>query len=114
MPIIFSPISTILAIAPDIPSGCHHGFYGYGSGECCTESNQCGVGEGDCDEDIDCFGDLKCGNDNCDPYLGFSDSHDCCFNPNISKKMRLESTFLVKDGRGSSSINLEISVVALA
>ena len=93
MSVIFSPISTILAIGPDIQSGCHHGFYGYGLGECCTESNQCGMGEGDCDEDIDCFGDLKCGNDNCDPYLGLSDTHDCCFNPNTGKKMRKECSW---------------------
>ena len=31
----------------------------------CTSSNQCGVGEGDCDVDNDCLGDLLCGQSNC-------------------------------------------------
>ena len=27
---------------------------------CCTSSNPCGEGEGDCDSDKDCMGNLKC------------------------------------------------------
>ena len=37
---------------------------------CCTSSNQCGVGEGDCDVDNDCLGDLLCGSDNCRTAFG--------------------------------------------
>ena len=52
--------------------------------DCCTSSNQCGEGEGDCDSDEDCMGNLKCGegsghNDNCDNTLGFSGDSDCCY-----------------------------------
>ena len=34
-------------------------------GTCCTSSNKCNVGEGDCDHDSDCVGDLICGANNC-------------------------------------------------
>ena len=57
-------------------------WYGDGGGSCCVPSNQCGENEGDCDEDIDCFGNLKCGTNNCDPRLGFGKSTDCCYDPN--------------------------------
>ena len=43
---------------------------------CCTSANPCSIGEGDCDSDDQCYGDLKCGLDNC---IGFGDSGaDCC------------------------------------
>ena len=32
---------------------------------CCTETHKCKDGEGDCDFDVDCEGDLKCGTKNC-------------------------------------------------
>ena len=42
---------------------------------CCTSSSQCGHGEGDCDYDSDCAGDLVCGTNNCaDGVSGL----DCC------------------------------------
>ena len=46
----------------------------------CTSTNQCEVGEGDCDSDIDCKGNLVCGEDNC---VGgtFESDDDCCDNP---------------------------------
>ena len=53
----------------------------------CTSSQQCGKGEGDCDTDADCAGNLKCGDgkngfdNNCDTSLGFPSSYDCCFDP---------------------------------
>ena len=31
---------------------------------CCSDTTPCGVGEGDCDRDSHCAGDLKCGQDN--------------------------------------------------
>ena len=43
--------------------------------ECCTSESPCGVGEGDCDFDNQCSGDLICGNDNC---AWSDDSADCC------------------------------------
>ena len=51
---------------------------------CCTSSNQCGEGEGDCDSDDDCKGNLKCGegsghDNNCDNTLGFPADYDCCY-----------------------------------
>ena len=43
---------------------------------CCTSANPCGINQGDCDSNADCYGDLKCGTDNC---IGFGDSGaDCC------------------------------------
>ena len=35
-------------------------------------------GEGDCDGDYDCIGNLKCGKDNCD--IGHW-QYDCCYKP---------------------------------
>ena len=65
-------------VVPENPSGCHNG---HGGGSCCKPSNQCGEKEGDCDEDMDCFGNLKCGTNNCDASLGFTKSTDCCYDP---------------------------------
>ena len=65
------------------PSNCADGS---GGPSCCTSSQQCGVGEGDCDSDADCAGNLKCGqgngyDDNCDTSLGFPSDYDCCYDP---------------------------------
>ena len=38
----------------------------------------CSAGAGDCDSDSDCFGDLRCGSNNCQGQ-GFDDSDDCCY-----------------------------------
>ena len=52
---------------------------------CCSTLNQCGAGEGDCDEDEDCAGSLKCGSNNCftddGPGALFSSAADCCYDP---------------------------------
>ena len=77
-------------------TGCQDGFNGNGGGNCCTSSNQCSEGEGDCDRDSDCFGDLKCGagngfDDNCDSSLGFPATHDCCYDPSKCKKIHLRN-----------------------
>ena len=42
---------------------------------CCSSSRQCGLGEGDCDDDEDCSGDLVCGTDNCAAGRA---TLDCC------------------------------------
>ena len=54
---------------------------GKGGPNCCTSSQKCGEGEGDCDSDVDCAGNLKCGDDNCDTSLGFGSQFDCCYVP---------------------------------
>ena len=49
---------------------------------CCSETNKCGEGLGDCDSDSQCEEGLKCGKDNCHDYGTFpSSSYDCCFKP---------------------------------
>ena len=50
----------------------------FNDGSCCTSDSPCGLGEGDCDSDSDCAGDLTCGNDNCDPTYGAESWLDCC------------------------------------
>ena len=40
-----------------------------------------GQGGGDCDWDVDCAGNLKCGYDNCNAFFGFTSSYDCCYDP---------------------------------
>ena len=50
---------------------------------CCTASRPCNVGGGDCDQDSDCAGNLKCGSDNCQtdfPLQGsnWATTADCC------------------------------------
>ena len=46
--------------------------------DCCTESSPCDEGQGDCDNDKECKGNLVCGKNNCDnlkfPWRGT----DCC------------------------------------
>jgi len=49
------------------------------SWSCCSTSNRCGVGQGDCDRDSDCQDGLICGNDNCRPFIpGVHPRADCC------------------------------------
>ena len=50
---------------------------------CCTSSNQCNVGGGDCDSDSECAGSLTCGSNNCrrdhsSSGSNWSGSADCC------------------------------------
>ena len=61
-----------------------------GGDSCCTDENPCGVGEGDCDRNSNCEGELKCGTDNCKKCLGedlgvdcskFQPTDDCCYKP---------------------------------
>jgi len=50
-------------------------------GGCCTKEKPCDVGEGDCDTNDQCRGQLVCGSNNC-PKDGFDwdSGDDCCFN----------------------------------
>ena len=43
---------------------------------CCSDASPCGIGEGDCDSDSECAGDLRCGDGNCPaPAASYI---DCC------------------------------------
>merc|ERR1712228_371551 len=44
---------------------------------CCTEDNQCGINEGDCDNDSHCLPGLVCGKNNC-VGSAFKSTDDCC------------------------------------
>ena len=53
--------------------------------EQCTSNNPCEEGEGDCDSDEQCIGDLRCGqgnglDDNCNSE-SFPAYYDCCYEP---------------------------------
>merc|ERR1719309_1325846 len=54
-----------------------------GGDSCCTADNPCGLGEGDCDRDDQCSGNLTCGIDNCDrnSMPSFDSTDDCCQRP---------------------------------
>ena len=45
--------------------------------DCCTEENPCSEGDGDCDDDDECSGDLVCGSNNCGGHP-FESHDDCC------------------------------------
>ena len=46
---------------------------------CCSSSNLCGEGEGDCDYDSHCAGNLICEQDNCQKFDSrWSSQQDCC------------------------------------
>merc|ERR1719312_53749 len=46
---------------------------------CCSQSNQCGLGGGDCDTDADCKSGLMCGTDNCRDFHANAHQYaDCC------------------------------------
>ena len=50
-----------------------------GVDDCCTDTNQCSIGEGDCDTASDCLSDLICGVDNCiGDTFDADNSDDCC------------------------------------
>jgi len=48
-----------------------------GADHCCHPGHQCYLGEGDCDRDSDCHGNLVCGDNNC-AGPGFDATDDCC------------------------------------
>ena len=50
---------------------------------CCSSTNRCSVGGGDCDNDSECASGLQCGNNNCKNDYSSSGSNwaiaaDCC------------------------------------
>eukprot|EP00092_Neocalanus_flemingeri_P038422 GFUD01041829.1.p1 GENE.GFUD01041829.1~~GFUD01041829.1.p1 ORF type:complete len:633 (+),score=149.63 GFUD01041829.1:55-1953(+) len=51
----------------------------FDKGRCCTNENPCVEGEGDCEVDGECNGDLVCGNNNCKGFGSFfHEKDDCC------------------------------------
>ena len=75
-----------------LESGCNVPSGGW---SCCTSTNQCGIGEGDCDTDSDCSGNLKCGTNNCDTALGFPSAMDCCYQGKEHKDASSNNSSLV-------------------
>ena len=73
---ISSDAAKIVSISSDVAAATRcTGILNYDP-SCCTSTNPCGLNQGDCDSDADCYGDLVCGVDNC---IGFGNSFaDCC------------------------------------
>ena len=51
---------------------------------CCKSSHQCAIGQGDCNDDADCLGDLVCKQNSC-PNPGLA---DCCQKGTILLKFK--------------------------
>ena len=50
---------------------------------CCTPERQCGLGEGHCNHDEDCYGELTCENSSCPGDIWQEGNYDanCCVYP---------------------------------
>ena len=57
--------------------------------ECCSSEvgSQCGIQEGHCSNDEDCFWHLKCGSENCPE--NFPWDSNCCYDPIPSKLKKM-------------------------
>jgi len=71
----------VLLIFPGQGQGQGYSGQGcYGDDSCCdSRPDGCPEGEGDCDMDSHCAGELVCGEDNCNGS-GFDSTDDCCKN----------------------------------
>ena len=70
-------------------SGVSDCYKGKTDRDCCSSSNKCGVGGGDCDSDSDCKSGHVCGSNNCRDYNKKADrTADCCMKRgnDVSKK----------------------------
>ena len=77
----YNYISVAIHTTPFIESisGCDGKLPGRDGTECCSPTNRCDIGEGDCDSPNECLGNLVCGTNNCLPIFGHSPSDfDCC------------------------------------
>ena len=45
----------------------------------CSVTNPCDVNQGHCFYDGQCIGDLRCGQNNCPPELGYDSDTNCCY-----------------------------------
>ena len=67
----------ILSISNDVAAATRcTGILTY-DGYCCTAANPCGPNQGDCDNDDECSGDLRCGTNNC--FWDVGGGADCCY-----------------------------------
>ena len=73
--------SWVFSLITDFYSGCD---WTVETWSCCSSSKPCWLFEGDCDNDDECLGVLKCGKDNC--LSPFSLTADCCYNPLAGKQ----------------------------
>ena len=64
---------------------------GSGNNDCCRPDKPCVEGEGDCDTDDDCLGELVCGKQNC----LWGDRDDCCRQPGEDEDQALDSCDLL-------------------
>ena len=59
------------------------------TGRCCTAASPCVEGEGDCDNDQECGGDMVCGDNNCKQFGEiFHPKDDCCVTPQGSQQQK--------------------------
>ena len=82
------PTTTTPPTTPPPPPPCSG--IPYTDWNCCSSTNPCDIGGGDCDRDSDCLGDLTCGNDNCKIDFSSSGSNwhqsaDCCEGETLMK-----------------------------
>ena len=54
---------------------------------CCSDLEKCGIGEGDCNYDSECFGSLICLYNGCPSSQGFDERASCCQQPSATFKM---------------------------
>ena len=85
-----------------------------GGDECCEsedpEGSKCTEGQGDCDSDGGCAGDLVCGTDNCREYhSGASSSDDCCTKPQGSGE-----GFELIQGLGKMDANTIVNILLIS
>ena len=71
--------------------------------ECCSSEigSQCGIEEGHCSNDDQCFWHLKCGTENCPDQTNFPWNSNCCYDPIPSKlkKSAIKILCLLLDGK---------------
>merc|ERR1711915_130181 len=74
-----TPTTTSTTTATTVASGCNGEEDDW---NCCSRTNQCGVGEGDCDRDYHCKSGLVCGRNNCRTFNPMASRFaDCCYKP---------------------------------
>ena len=84
---LLEPFHLIAAVVKALLSNYSADVVCNGTGDfwtCCTTERPCPLNEGDCNYDEDCFGNLKCGDNNCPSH--FVSNVDCCFDPMPSKQ----------------------------
>ena len=81
------PLKNLVSLSTLHNISVYPGTHGcVGGDDCCSDELQCDIGEGDCDQDSHCKGDLVCGDNNCQtnslnfglPTESFDYDDDCC------------------------------------